>query len=541
MRKQNAIVGLLVSLLLCGGLNAQRLNTLTQDAEKDMRNASFKYYHLLNLLENVYVDTIDVKKLTEKAFVNTLEQLDPHSVYMDKEELKEAEETMSGEFSGIGIQFNILRDTLMVVSTVPGGPSEKIGLRAGDRIVKIDDEVVAGVGLTNTDVMKKLRGDKGTKVKVYVQRKKKHNLLDFLIIRDDIPLNTVDAAYMIDATIGYVKVNRFGEKTPKEFHEALQKLKGLGMQKLLLDLTGNGGGYLGAAVAMIDEFMEDKKLVVYVEGLHSPRRDFKTMTTGLSEEMEVVVMLDESSASASEIVAGALQDWDRGVLVGRRSFGKGLVQNQFMMPDGSAVRITTGHYYTPSGRNIQKSYENGTKDYYSEVFKRYTDGEMLNRDSIQFPDSLKFQTLKLKRTVYGGGGIMPDIFVPLDTTKNYSYLNALYRKNIIYPYTIDYVDFRRKYLMKMYPDFSTFKERFRISDRVLDEINEKAKKENIERKEGEYLSTKAELKTSVKALIARGLYGMEAYYEIMNQKDPIFLKSVEILQQNKTESILTNN
>ncbi len=541
MRKQNAIVGLLLGLLFCGAVNAQLLNVPKQDAEKETREASFKYYHLLNLLENVYVDSIDVKKLTEKAFVNTLEQLDPHSVYMDKEELKESEETMSGEFSGIGIQFNILRDTLMVVSTVPGGPSEKIGLRAGDRIVKIDDEVVAGVGLTNTDVIKKLRGDKGTKVKVYVQRKNKHNLLDFLIIRDDIPLNTVDAAYMIDATIGYVKVNRFGEKTPKEFHEALQKLKAQGMQKLLLDLTGNGGGYLGAAVAMLDEFMEDKKLVVYVEGLHSPRRDFKTMTTGLSEKMEVVVMLDESSASASEIVAGALQDWDRGVLVGRRSFGKGLVQNQFMMPDGSAVRITTGHYYTPSGRNIQKSYENGTKDYYSEVFKRYTDGEMLNRDSIQFPDSLKFQTLNLKRTVYGGGGIMPDIFVPLDTTKNYSYLNALYRKNIIYPYTIDYVDLHRKSLKKQYRNFSTFKTNFKVSDAILEAIYRRAKKEGIERKEEEYLSIKEDMRVAVKALISRGLYGMEAYYEIMNQKDPIFLESVDILQQNKIESILNNN
>lgn len=533
MRKITAVIILLASLLVGASLKAQE-NTETRDA-------SFKYYHLLNLLENVYVDSVDMKDITEKAIVNTLEQLDPHSVYMDEKELKDTEELMSGEFSGIGIQFNILRDTLIVVSTVQGGPAEKVGMVAGDRIVKINEENVAGVGLKNTDVVKKLRGDKGTKVDVWVQRKNAKDLTDFVIIRDDIPLNTVDASYMLDANIGYVKVNRFGQKTAKEFHDAVQSLKQQGMKKMLLDLTGNGGGYLGAAVEMVDEFMKDLNLVVYVEGLHSPRRDFLTMKPGLAEDMEIVVMIDESSASASEIMAGAVQDWDRGVLVGRRSFGKGLVQNQFMMPDGSAVRITTGHYYTPSGRNIQKSYENGAKDYYSEVYKRYTDGEMVNRDSIQFPDSLKFETKTLKRTVYGGGGIMPDVFVPLDTTKNFSYLNALYRKNIIYPYTIDYVDLHRKELKAKYADFATFNKEFKVSDAILDEINKKAIQEDIERKEEEYLPVKEDLKIAVKALIARGLWGMKEYYEIMNQKDPIFLKSVEILQQNKIESILKNN
>ncbi|PVX52634.1 carboxyl-terminal processing protease [Balneicella halophila] len=532
---------LIIGILFTTVLNAQILPQTNQNNEDELRSASFKYHQLLNLLDKVYVDSLNIKDLTEKAIENTLEQLDPHSVYMDEEELKEAEETMSGEFSGIGIQFNILRDTLMVVSTVNGGPSEKVGLRAGDRIVKINDEKVTNIGLTNSGVAKRLRGEKGTKVTVYVERKNTPKVLDFLIIRDDIPLNTVDAAYMINGNIGYVKVNRFGQKTPDEFHEALQKLKEQGMEKLLLDLTGNGGGYLGAAVQMLDEFMEVLKLAVYVEGLHSPRRDFMTMNTGLIEDAPVVVMIDESSASASEIVAGAVQDWDRGVLVGRRSFGKGLVQNQFAMPDGSAVRITTGHYYTPSGRNIQKSYENGSKDYYSEVFKRYEHGEMINPDSIEFPDSLKFETLVNKRTVYGGGGIMPDVFVPLDTTKNFSYLNALYRKNIIYPYTIDYVDLHRADLITKYSNLEIFNNEFEVTEAILEEVYQAGLKEDIERKDEDYLPIKEDMKMSIKALIARGLFGMEAYYEIMNQNDDIFLKAVDILKNNKTEKILKNN
>lgn len=529
---------ILVSFLLIGTLNAQMIGGISQNKEDELRSASFKYHQLLNLLENVYVDSVDMKKLTEQAIANTLEQLDPHSVYMDEKELKEAEETMSGEFSGIGIQFNILRDTLMIVSTVSGGPSEKAGLRAGDRIVKIDDEKVTDIGLTNTAVAKRLRGEKGTQVVVYVQRKNSPELVDYLIIRDDIPLHTVDAAYMIKGNIGYVKINRFGEKTAKEFHEAVQSLKQQGMKQLLLDLTGNTGGYLGAAVKIVDEFMRDGKLAVYVEGLHSPRRDFMTMQSGLLENTPMVVMLDEGSASASEIVAGAVQDWDRGVLVGRRSFGKGLVQNQFAMPDGSAVRITTGHYYTPTGRNIQKSYEKGTKNYYSEVFERYAHGEMINRDSIQFPDSLKFQTLVNKRTVYGGGGIMPDIFVPLDTTKNYSYLNALYRKNIIFPYTIDYVDLHRKSLQAQYPDLAAFKREFKVSETILEEIYQKGLKEGIERKDENYLPIKKDVQIAIKSLIARGLWGIEAYYEIMNQNNAIFLKAVGILEEDKVQSIL---
>lgn len=532
------VFSVLWGILLSCTLSAQVLNNNTVNDEDRLRAASFKYHHLLNLLDKVYVDSVDFKKLTEKAITNTLEQLDPHSVYMNEKELKEAEESMSGEFSGIGIQFNILRDTLMVVTTINGGPSEKAGIRSGDRIVQIDDEKITNIGLTNTGVAKRLRGEKGTEVVVHIKRKNQPEILDFLIVRDDIPLYTVDARYMIDNTIGYVKINRFGEKTAAEFHEALQSLKEQGMQQLILDLTGNVGGYLRAAVSVVDEFMKDLKLVVYVEGLHAPRRDYMTMQKGLIEDAEVVVMIDEGSASASEIVAGAVQDWDRAILVGRRSFGKGLVQNQFAMPDGSAVRITTGHYYTPSGRNIQKSYEHGSKDYFREVLNRYTDGEMLNKDSIQFPDSLKFKTLVNKRTVYGGGGIMPDVFVGLDTTKNYSYLNALYRKNIIYPYTIDYVDLHRKTLQRKYPNFEIFQKEFEVSEGILEDIQKAGEKAGVERKNDNYLPVKEELKTAVKALIARGLWGMDAYYEIINKNDRIFLKSVEILQQNKFKDII---
>lgn len=536
MKKCKQILFVVLVFTFFANVNAQ--NTDLEHRQKALQEASFKYHHLLNLLDKVYVDTVDVKGLVERSIVSTLEQLDPHSVYMNEKEVKEADETMSGEFSGIGIEFNILRDTLMVVSTVNGGPSEQVGLRAGDRIVQIDEEKVTDIGLTNAGVAKRLRGEKGTQVKIYVMRMGERKLLDFLIIRDDIPLFTVDASYMLSEDIGYIKINRFGQKTAKEFREGLVKLNALGMKQLIIDLTGNSGGYLKASVDILDELIADIKLAVYVKGLHSPRRDFMTLRQGLAENTDVVVMINEGSASASEIVAGALQDWDRGVVVGRRSFGKGLVQNQFAMPDGSAVRITTGYYYTPTGRSIQKSFKEGVKDYFGEITHRYFDGEMLNVDSIHFPDSLKYETLVNKRTVYGGGGIMPDIFVPLDTTKNYSYMNALYRKNIIYPYTLDYVDLHRDELNIKYPTFEVFNTTFETPESMLEDLKIAGEKEGIKRKDEEYLPVKKDMQNSIKALIARGLWGFEAYYQVANENNAILQKAREILEENKSKDIL---
>lgn len=542
MKKYTPVLLVVFVFMFFTDMNAQ--NTNLKDLErrqKALQEASFKYHHLLNLLDKVYVDTVDVKELVERSIVSTLEQLDPHSVYMNEKEVKEADETMSGEFSGIGIEFNILRDTLMVVSTVNGGPSEQVGLRAGDRIVQIDEEKVTDIGLTNAGVAKRLRGEKGTQVKIYVMRMGERKLLDFLIIRDDIPLFTVDASYMFSEDIGYIKINRFGEKTAKEFREGLVKLNALGMKQLIIDLTGNSGGYLKASVDVLDELIADIKLAVYVKGLHSPRRDFMTLRQGLAEDIDVVVMIDEGSASASEIVAGALQDWDRGVVVGRRSFGKGLVQNQFAMPDESAVRITTGYYYTPTGRSIQKSFKEGVKDYFGEITHRYFDGEMLNVDSVHLPDSLKYETLVNKRTVYGGGGIMPDVFVPLDTTKNFSYMNALYRKNIIYPYALDYVDLHREELSAKYPTFEVFNAMFETPESMLEDLRIAGEKEGIKRKEEDYLPIKNHMKNSIKALIARGLWGFGAYYQVMNENDIILQKAKEILEENKSKEILKIN
>lgn len=539
MNKYKQVLFSVLFFLFLTLVSAQKIDTKKiENRETVLREASLKYHYLLNLLDNVYVDTVDVKKLVERAMVSTLEQLDPHSVYMNEKEVKDTEEMMSGEFSGIGIEFNILRDTLMVISTIDGGPSERAGLMAGDRIVQIDKEKVTNIGLTNTDVAKRLRGERGTEVKIYVKRLGEHKLLDFLIIRDNIPLFTIDATYMLSDDIGYIKINRFGEKTVKEFRQGLVKLKELGMKKLIIDLTGNTGGYIGAAVGVLDQLLADIKLAVYVEGLHSPRKDFMTLEDGLAEDIDVVVMIDEGSASASEIVAGALQDWDRGVLVGRRSFGKGLVQNQFPMPDGSAVRITTGYYYTPTGRSIQKSFKDGVKDYFGEIAHRYFDGEMLSVDSIHFPDSLKYETLINKRIVYGGGGIMPDIFVPLDTTQNFSYMNALYRKNIIYPYALDYVDLHREELGVKYPTFEVFYAMFDTPESMLEELKIAGEKLGVKREEASYLPIKEHLKNSLKALVARGLWGFDAYYQVMNEQDAILQKSKEILEKNKSKEIL---
>jgi len=505
----------------------------SQVEAQEVRDQTIKYQNLIALVDAFYVDSVSLEKLTEDAIIKVLAELDPHSVYISKDEVKAMNEPLQGSFSGVGIQFNILRDTLMVVATIPGGPSEKAGLRASDRIIKIDNELVAGVGLENTRVFKKLRGDKGTEVKLSIQRKGEKELLDFLIIRDDIPIYSLDASYMINKNVGYIKLNRFAAKTADEFLEALMKLKEQKMEDLILDLRGNGGGYMTAAIKIVDQLFSKDQLIVFTDGLKSKRHENVSTDRGVFKEGRVIVLIDEGSASASEIVSGAIQDWDRGLVVGRRSFGKGLVQRQFPLSDGSMIRLTTAHYYTPTGRCIQKPYENGLRDYHMDIINRYKSGEMVSQDSIHVADSLKYKTLLKERLVYGGGGIMPDLFVPIDTAANFKYFNLLARKNVLYPFVLTFMDNNRENFKVEYPDFETFNKKFYITEDMLKELVAQGDKEGAEHTEKEYLAVKEHLQVHLKALIARDIWDGAEYYQIVNQKNNILDKALEILENSK--------
>ena len=421
---KNAPSTILVAILIM----VQAISAVSQ--EKVQQNQQ-KFGRLLRLIDSYYVDSTNIDELTEKAIVNVLSELDPHSVYMSKDEVEKMNEPLVGNFEGIGISFNIFKDTLLVTTTISGGPSEKVGLLAGDRIVEVDNKNIAGIGLKNSDVFKLLRGDKGTTVNLKVFRKNYPELLDFTIVRDKIPIYSLDASFMLNDNTGLIKLNNFSATTTEEFVTAIKDLKKQKMQNLILDLRGNGGGYLNKAIEISEQFLKNQDLVVFTSGLNEPRKDYLASTAGEFKDGKLVVLVDENSASASEIVAGAIQDWDRGIILGRRSFGKGLVQKPYYLTDGSMVRLTIAHYYTPSGRCIQKPYDEGIKEYRKDYEKRLTSGEMYNADSIVFSDSLKYKTLLNGRTVYGGGGIMPDIFVPVDTSLHYIYGNRLRRNNIV--------------------------------------------------------------------------------------------------------------
>jgi len=494
---------------------------------------SLKLQRTLDIINLFYVDTVNNDKIVEAAIIEMLKTLDPHSVYISKDEVREMNEPLEGSFEGIGIQFNIFNDTILVVNPIPGGPSEKLGIRAGDRIIKIDGQNVAGVGIKNNEVFKKLRGKKGTQVTVSILRRNEKELLDFTITRDKIPIYSLDAAYMIDKEIGYIKLNRFSATTIEEFRKAISQLKANGMKDLILDLAGNGGGYLNTAVDLADEFLDKDKMIVYTKGLNSPRTDYKATEKGEWQNGRLVIIVDEGSASASEIVSGAVQDWDRGVIVGRRTFGKGLVQRPFNLNDGSMIRLTVARYYTPSGRLIQKPYEKGFVEYSKEIINRYNNGELTNEDSIHFPDSLKYFTLVSKRTVYGGGGIMPDIFVPLDTNATTKFYRSLLQKSIIYNFVLEYMDKERDNLKSKYTSFQLFKQNFEVTDAMIDSLCSKAKKEKIEFTEVEKNKSIESIKTMIKALLARDLWNTSEYFEIINPTRNEYKKAIEVLKDKK--------
>jgi carboxyl-terminal processing protease len=483
----------------------------------------------MQIIDLAYVDTVNMKSIVSDAIVESLKELDPHSAYISKEEVEKANEPLEGSFEGIGVTFQLFQDSILVISTTPGGPSEKLGILSGDKIVKINGEDAIGKKVNNQWVMDHLRGKKGTSVDVSIYRSGKKDLLEFKIVRDKIPLNSIDASFMAAPEIGYVRLNRFSKTSIDEFDSALVNLKSKGMNKLILDLRGNSGGYLNIAVDLADEFLDAGKLIVYTEGLHSPRQDFLASGMGNFEKNKLVVIIDEASASASEIVSGAIQDWDRGVVIGRRSFGKGLVQRPFDLPDGSVIRLTTARYYTPTGRCIQRPYTKGTDEYYKDFDKRYRHGEYTFADSIKFPDSLKYETPH-GRVVYGGGGIMPDIFIPLDTSMFSDYYVDLRRKDVINKYTIRFVEENRADLNKKYSTVDEYKDNFKLDDEMIKEFKDLAEKEGVKFSEEGWKSSELLIDTQIRAMIARNLWTIDAFYVIMSGIDEEFHKAVNILQ-----------
>lgn len=498
----------------------------------------------LNLAEyaisQLYVDSVNENSLVESAIVKMLSQLDPHSTYSNPDEVKEMNEPLQGNFDGIGVQFQMMEDTLLVIQPVSGGPSEKVGILAGDRIIAVNDSAIAGVKLSTEDIMKRLRGPKGTKVDLTVLRREVKDLLHFTVKRDKIPLYSLDAAYMIEPGIGYIRVSRFAMTTGKEFLEAMQKLQAKGMVDLILDLQGNGGGYLNAAIDLANEFLGPRELIVYTEGRAEKRSNFFAKGNGHFLQGRLVLLVDEYSASASEIVAGAMQDWDRAVIVGRRSFGKGLVQRPIDLPDGSMIRLTVARYYTPSGRSIQKPYTKSAKDggnavevdfeqYRSDLIVRYNNGELMHADSIHFPDSLKYTTKRLGRTVYGGGGIMPDYFVPMDTTSYTKLHRNLVAKGVINKTSSVYIDTHRKDLQRRFKEFNAFNAGYQVGNDVLDILKEEAEKAKVDLTDEEYQQSLPLIRTQLKALMARDLWDISEYYQVINTANESVKQALRVL------------
>jgi len=496
-------------------------------------------------IANLYVDTVNEDKLVENAIVGMLEKLDPHSSYTDPKETREMNEPLEGNFSGIGITFNMVKDTVYVISTVANGPSQKVGLLPGDRIIAVNDTVIAGKKISQKDVMKYLRGPKGTVANLKTLRVRTNaapDTIDFRVTRDNIPIYSVDAAYMVTPATGFIKVNKFASETPKEFVDALKKLRKQGMENLILDLTANGGGYLNSAVALLGEFLPEDYLAVYTEGSNSSRQNLYVSPKGkdpLLETGRLVIMVDEYSASAAEITAGAVQDWDRGVIVGRRTFGKGLVQRPIPFPDGSMIRLTVAHYYTPTGRDIQRPYQKGDSEAYrKDLLERFNHGELMHPDSIKYDESKATATMRLKRKIYGGGGISPDRFVPLDTMPNTPYLRDLSAKNVINQYVVDYVDKNRKAITKQYKTDDRFVRDFQVGQAMLQDIVKRGEEAGVKFNQEEYDRSKVMLAVMLKGLIGRDIFENQTYDKVYNPHDPIFVEALRIIEGDEYDKIL---
>ncbi len=496
-----------------------------------------KFLRTMQLLKNSYVDSVNIDKIVEYGIKMMLEHLDPHSVYMTPEEVVRANEPLQGNFEGIGIQFQIIRDTVNVISTISGGPSEEVGIMAGDKIVEIDGSPFVGSVVTNTSVAEKLRGKKGSKVIVGIIRPSSNKIIPFEIIRDKIPIYSIDASFMLDERTGYIKINRFSNTTMEEFVTAMNKLNQSNMQDLILDLRNNSGGIMKAAIDLSDQFLEQDKLIVYTKGINMSIEKYMSTSQGMFKTGRLVLLIDQGSASASEIVSGAIQDWDRGVIIGRRSYGKGLVQKPFNYPDGSAIRLTISRYYTPSGRCIQKPYDDDKKKYMLELNERLESGELVSIDSVKFPDSLMFTT-PAGRKVYGGGGIMPDVFVPLDTTRLSNYYVELSRKNIINQFIADYLQKNRKTLKSQYKTIEDFKAGFiPKSSEIVDEVIAYATSQGIEQTEINP-ETRRFMGYILVGLIGRNLFDQEAYFKIVLDIDEEVARALKILKSDEYNTIL---
>lgn len=524
---------LILLLIAVGTISYGQSNYAKQE---EISKQAKKLEQIITLIDYLYVDTVSTDTIVEKAVVNMLKDLDPHSVYISQKELQQFKEPLEGSFDGIGVSFRLIKDTVVIMELISGGPSEKIGILPGDRIVKVNDSVIAGVGLKQNDVPKLLRGKKGTIVKVAVKRGKLNQLIDFNIVRDKIPLYSVDASYISDDNIGYVRLNKFSRTTKNELDTIFERFKKEKVNDIILDLTGNGGGYLDQAVSLCSYFLDKNKLVVYTEGAHSPKVEYKSDGNTIFKSGRLVVLVDESSASASEIVSGAFQDWDRGVVVGRRSFGKGLVQREYELLDKSAIRLTVAKYFTPSGRCIQKPYSSGDDEYGLDILNRYKHGELYHRDSIVFDESHKFKTLNYGKTVYAGGGIMPDDFVPLDTNLIGEYQTQLLRKNVIFPFVSNYVDQNRQELSEKYKNYKKFKDNFVVEDNFMQGLKQVAQDEGIKL---DSIKTNTEVQENyllnhIKALIASDLFSKNEFYEIYNLNNPVVKRAYEIIRDEKT-------
>lgn len=502
----------------------QSLKAQNQELQDNIKKIAALY----QLVDYAYIDSVDIEELVDNAIVETLKELDPHSSYIPRKEIERMEEPLRGSFEGIGITFQIFKDTILVVSPIPGGPSDRLGIMAGDKIIRINDTVAYGDKVDNQYVMDRLRGEKGTKVDVSIYRKGSNSLIDYTIVRDKIPINSIDAVFMASPETGFIKLNRFSATSIDEFKAAVTELREDGMKNLILDLRNNSGGYLNTAVDLSDQFLDGGKLIVYTEGLKAPEQKYQATPGGIFRDGKLVVIINEGSASASEIVSGAVQDWDRGIVIGRRSFGKGLVQRPFPLPDGSMIRLTTSRYHTPTGRSIQKPYDNGIEDYYLELSNRIEHGELIHPDSIKFPDSLKYYT-PAGRVVYGGGGIMPDIFVPWDSTWISDYYTNLRRNGVLNQFTVQYVDDHRAEMLEKYPGVRDYMRDFEIDDDFMKEFIAFGEGLDVTFEEEGYQRSADYLKVQIKAWMARNLWDISASYEVFTVIDEEFIKAMEVI------------